>query len=119
MKKFNPINNKVFVTDLEHGIQKTSGGIILPEDNMTSVGIRDRWAKIYKVGPDVTDLKVGQWVLLKHGRWTNRLKITDEGEELLMWRVEYPEGILLITDEDPRTRKEIATPALSGYGSGD
>ena len=118
-KTFNPVKDKVFVTDLEHGIQRSAGGIILPEDNMAMHGIRNRWAKVYKVGPEITDLKYGDWVLIKHGRWTNRIKVEDNGEEILMWRAEYPDGILVVSEDDPRARKEIATPTLSGYGSGD
>ncbi len=111
IKNFTPLRDKVFVTELEHGLAKTLGGIILPDDNMKESGVRDRWAKVYKVGSDITDVKPGEWVLLKHGRWSERIKVEDDdGKEISIWFVEYPQSVLCAVDEDPRLRLDIATP---------
>ncbi|RYD20235.1 MAG: hypothetical protein EOP89_14605, partial [Lysobacteraceae bacterium] len=50
-----PIKDRVFVTDLDDGDKVTKGGIIIPGDDKTARGIRDRWARVYLVGPDAAD----------------------------------------------------------------
>lgn len=100
--RLQPLRDKVFVTDMEAGVRLTSGGIILPDDDMKESGVHPRWAKVYAVGPDVDDLKVGDWVLLAHGRWTNGIDMEIAGETVRVWHIDYPEGVILVSDEDPR-----------------
>jgi co-chaperonin GroES (HSP10) len=97
------LKNNVLVSNLDHGVKLTRGGIILPDDNMRESGVRDRWAKVFAVGPEVDDLVPGNWVLIKHGRWTNGMSITIDGDETTVWRIEYPESVLVMSEEDPRT----------------
>lgn len=104
MSTFNPIRNRVFVTDLERGMQKTKSGIIIPDDNVTERGIHARWGKVYKVGPDIDDIRVGDWILIEHGRWSAKF---DVDGDVTVWHIDYPSGILLISDEDPRTTTKI------------
>ena len=79
-------------------IRITNSGILLPNDDMKSSGIRPRWAKVYAIGPDQTDVKVGQYVLISHGRWTRGVTIEDiEGEKTIR-RVD-PNDILMVSDE--------------------
>ena len=95
---------KVLVTDLERG-SRMIGGIIIPDDNGKSEGIRPRWARVYSVGEGVTEISPGQWILIENGRWTRMLKVEDElGEEIQLWGVEWPQSALLVSDEDPETR---------------
>jgi hypothetical protein len=117
--EFQPTKTCVLVTELERGMTKTAAGLLLPEDNMKLEGIRPRWGKVYKIGPDVTGLKPGDWLLLAHGRWTNRIKLNDCGEDVIVWRIEYPDAVLLVSEIDPRDRREVAAPHISGYGLGD
>ncbi len=93
-----PTKNNVFVSDLDKGAKKTFGGIILLDDDMKERGIRDRWALVHSIGPEVTDIAVGEWVLIKQGRWTNRIDFEDKP----IWRIEYPDAVLLVADQDPR-----------------
>jgi co-chaperonin GroES (HSP10) len=58
---FRPLRDQVFVADLESGVMLTKSGIIIPDDNRTNRGIRNRWARVYAVGPDVEDITVGEW----------------------------------------------------------
>lgn len=103
---FKPITDMVFVTDLDIGARKTSGGLILPDDDMKTWGIRDRWAKVWAVGPEVTDLSPGEWIYVSHGRWTQGFDIQlNDGPVIRLWRVEYPEGVLLKSDVDPREER--------------
>lgn len=102
---FRPLHDHVFVTELETGPSKTSTGIIIPDDNMTERGIRPRWAKVFAVGPDVTDLVPGNWILIDHVRWTNSMDIEFPDGMVRVWRVEYPDSVHLVADEDPREHK--------------
>ncbi len=96
------IHDHVLVTDMDFGDQTTESGIILQSDNGKSRGIHPRWAKVYGIGPDQTDVAVGQWILIEHGRWTRKLKITDKqtNNEIELRRVEV-EAILLVSDAPP------------------
>lgn len=101
------LHNKVLVSDLEHGVALSQGGVILPDDDMTERGIRERWAKVWAVGPEVSDLRPGQWVLLQHGRWSPRMTFSLPEGDVDLWRIDYPEAVLLVGDERPRDRRKL------------
>lgn len=119
-QNFQPLNNKVFVTEFDRGMQRTGGGIILMDDDMKDHGIRPRWAKVHAVGPLVDDLTPGEWVLISHGRWSQRIRISDgAGTDLDIWQVEYPEAVLLVSDDDPRDHEVFAVkPGIAPNGHG-
>jgi co-chaperonin GroES (HSP10) len=102
-KKLQPLKNKVFVEEMESGPTITSSGLILPDDNMKESGVKPRWSKVYAVGPDVDDLKPGDWVLTKHARWSLGIDLELEDRTVRIWQVEYPESVELVSEEDPRT----------------
>ena len=37
---------------------------------------------MYAIGKDQDDVKVGEWVMVAHGRWSRALKIKKDGQEL-------------------------------------
>ena len=97
------LKGKVLVTDLERG-SRVIGGIIVPDDNGKSAGIRPRWGRAYAIGSDIKDVKVGQWILMENGRWTRMLKVKeDDGTETQVWGVEWPQSAMLVSDEDPES----------------
>jgi len=98
---FRPYKGKVFVTDIERGDKLTKGGLIILDDNMTNRGIRARWARVWAVADDVQDIAVGDWVLVEHGRWTNRISMDLNGIETDVWRIDYPEAALIVSDVEP------------------
>lgn len=101
--KTRALKGKVLVTDLERG-SRIIGGIIIPDDNGKSEGIRPRWGRVYSVGEDITDISVGQWILIENGRWTRMLKVKEEdGTETQLWGVEWPKSVMLVSDTDPET----------------
>ncbi len=104
-ESFHPIKNNVFVTDLDHGPTMTAGGIIRPDDNMTDVGVRPRWARVWAIGPEVEDIQVGEWVFVQHARWTNSIDLNLAAGKVRVWKIDYPEGALLATDKDPREQR--------------
>ena len=99
--KVNAMPGKVLVTDLERG-SRVVRGIIIPDDNGKSEGIRPRWGKVFSVGEGVTEITEGQWILIENGRWTRMLKVKqDNGDYIQLWGVEWPKSAMLVSDEDP------------------
>ena len=98
--KFKPLGEHVIVFDMAFDQRITHGGIILPNDDMKSSGIRPRWAQIYAVGPDQKDpeLVPGKWICVSHGRWTRGIEIEDETGKHTIRRVDVND-ILLVSDE--------------------
>lgn len=95
-----PLKGNIFAV-LQLGERVTAGGIVLMDDNGKNSGIRPRWAKIWKVADDVTDVRPGQWALCEHGRWTMRIKIKDEnGQDFEFVKLD-PNGIMCVQDEEP------------------
>jgi co-chaperonin GroES (HSP10) len=93
-----PLNDTIIVCDMKFDVRISSGGIIIPNDDMKSSGIRPRWAKVYAIGPDQMDIQVGQYILISHGRWTRGIKIDDGDGEKTIRKVD-PNDILLVSDE--------------------
>jgi hypothetical protein len=98
--KIRALNSDVIVSDMDFGEIKTSTGIILRSDDGKSHGVRPRWGKVYCVGPRQTDVKVGQWILIEHGRWTRKIKIHDGESEKEIQKVDT-DCILAVSDEPP------------------
>jgi len=96
------IGNRVLVTDMHFGEQKTASGLIIKSDDGQTRGIYPRWAKVYDKGPDNKDeYKVGDWILIEHGRWTRAMKVeTDDNGEVEVRMVET-ESVLAYSDEKP------------------
>lgn len=97
---FRPIGAHIIVSDMSFDVRITSGGILLPNDDMKSAGIRPRWAKIYAIGKDNKDdqFQIGKWILISHGRWTRGINIEDEEGKKTIRRVD-PNDVLLVSDE--------------------
>ena len=97
VKSISPMNDTVIVHGMTFDQRITNGGIVLLNDDMKSAGIRPRWAQVYAVGPTQTDIKVGQYILISHGRWTRGVKIDDGNGEKTIRKVDNKD-ILLISD---------------------
>jgi co-chaperonin GroES (HSP10) len=96
-----PLDNKVLVYEMEFGIEKSQGGIFLPSDDGKSAGIHPRWAKVYAIGPNQQDVKVGEWILLEHGRWSRGINYrTPEGDDIVI-RLADLNAMLMSADEKP------------------
>jgi len=95
------LRNDVIVSDMAFDQRITQTGLILLNDNGTGLGIRPRWGQVYAVGPDQTDVQVGDWVCVAHGRWTRGLDIEDESGSRTIRRVD-PNDILLVSNTLPQ-----------------
>jgi co-chaperonin GroES (HSP10) len=110
--RLKPIRKHILVRDMNFGEQKTASGIVLRSDDGKSEGVKPRWARVFAVGPEQTDVKVNEWVLLEHGRWTRGVEVEeDDGTKFTIWRAD-PSGILATADEKPNDIEigQFATP---------
>lgn len=99
--KLMPIRDHVIVEGMDFGEQKTKGGLIIRSDDGRNHGIKPRWAKVYAVGPEQKDVKVGEWLLVEHGRWTRGIKLEEEnGDIITIRRVDF-DAMLMVSDEKP------------------
>ena len=95
------LHDHVIVTDMHFGERTTAGGIVLLSDNGQGRGIRPRWAQVYATGPEQTDVNIGDWILVQHGRWTRGFNLVRaDGTEVVIRRVEA-DAILAISDSCP------------------
>jgi len=103
-----PLRDHVIVTDMEFGSRTLSSGILLASDDGTTAGIRPRWGKVFRVGPDQHDVKPGQWVYVEHGRWSRGLKIEMNGETFVVRRID-PACIIGMQDTDPESDDTLSS----------
>lgn len=98
--QFKPIGAHIIVSEMSFDQRITHGGILLPNDDMKSSGIRPRWGQIYAVGKENKDPDIieGKWVCVSHGRWTRGIDIEDETGKKTLRRVD-PNDILMMSDE--------------------
>lgn len=99
-EQLKPLGNVVIVSDMNFDERLSSGGIVLLNDNGKSLGIRPRWGKVYAVGPDQHDIKVGTWICVEHGRWTRGIEIEDETGKQMLRRID-PNNVLANANEPP------------------
>jgi len=93
------IADKVIVHDMKFGSNQLASGIIIMDDDKKSEGIKPRWARVYSIGPRATiDVKVGQYVLVAHGRWDRGINIVDKNGPTTIRCVD-PKDCLLVSDE--------------------
>jgi len=96
--KFTALKNYVVVTDMNFKEKISHGGIIIPHSDGKLEGVHARWGKVYAVGPTQQDVRPGQYVLVKHGRWTRGVEIEDSEGEKTIRRIDDAD-ILLVSDE--------------------
>lgn len=99
--RLNPVGNRVIVSDMYFGEQRTKGGLIIADDDGKTRGIYPRWGRVYAKGPEnKDDYNIGDWILIEHGRWTRSVNVDDgEGEKEL--RMVEAESVLAMSTEKP------------------
>jgi co-chaperonin GroES (HSP10) len=97
IKSFKALQDYVIVTDMNFDQKISHGGIIIPSGDKKLEGIHPRWGKVYAVGNKQRDIKVGQYVCVKHGRWTRGVDIEDSTGQHTIRRVD-PNDILLVSE---------------------
>jgi co-chaperonin GroES (HSP10) len=99
--KIIPLRNNVLVADMNFDEQKTASGIIIRSDNGKTEGIKPRWGRVWAIGKDQTDVSVGEWVCVEHGRWTRGIKVEDTNGSEITVRMVDTDCIMLKSDECP------------------
>jgi len=98
-----PLSKDILVYDMDMGEQVTAAGIVIKSDDGKAHGVKPRWARVYKIGTNCElDVKVGEWILIEHGRWTRKIKIDDGAGVKEIQKVEV-KAVLAVTDERPST----------------
>lgn len=87
----------VFFNDTAQGLfyERNKGRIILTNKDLDSQGKYARWGKVLAVGPEVTDFKAGDIVLIEAGMWT--LGFLHDG--IKVWKSDQAKVIALGEDE--------------------
>jgi len=100
IKSLSVIRDHILVTEMAFKERKLSSGIVLLNDDGKTAGIRPRWAKVYAVGPEQTEIQVGQWIFVEHGRWSRGIEVEVDSEQLTLRRVD-PKSIIFVSDQEP------------------
>lgn len=106
--KVTPLHDKIFVADMEFGEETTTGGIVLTSGNGKSSGIHPRWGQVWAVGPQQKDVKVGEWLLIIHGRWTRTFEYENNDGSITELRMVENDAILCACDEKPEGAMRMA-----------
>ena len=102
-----PLKKRVLVSKMHFGETKSKGGIILIDDDGSEGGIHPRWAEVYAIGNKQEDVKIGQWILVSHGRWSRALKVKKDNVELEVRMIDE-DDILLVSEEEPEQNRKQA-----------
>lgn len=97
--KITPLNDSIiieFLDEIRDGafVPQTKSGIILTNKNTDDSGQSPRWCRTIAVGPDVKDVKEGDYVLVAPLRWTPSFKFGDD-----RYSKTIEDEILLIADD--------------------
>jgi co-chaperonin GroES (HSP10) len=100
--KIKPLGAKVFVADMEFGEERTAAGLYIPSDNAKGSGIHPRWGRVWAIGDAQQEVKVGEWILIDHGRWTRTIEHENEDGSITELRMVDNDAILIQADEKPK-----------------
>jgi co-chaperonin GroES (HSP10) len=99
IKSIKALQDHVLISDMNFKEKLSHGGIVIPNSDGKLEGIHPRWARVYAIGSRQKDIAVGQYVLVKHGRWTRGVEIEDSaGQRHTLRRIDQND-ILLVSDE--------------------
>lgn len=96
-----PLKDKVIVSDMDFGIERTAAGLYIPSDDGKTQGIHPRWGKVWAIGPEQQDVNVGDWVLIEHGRWTRTIEYENSDGTKVDLRMVDTNAIMIISDYKP------------------
>jgi len=56
---------------------------------------------VWAVGPDQTDFKVSDWILIEHGRWSRAAEVENPDGSITKVQMADLDAIMLVSDEKP------------------
>ena len=100
--KLRPLPGRLYCKALETGLRTSAGGIVLTDDNSATAGVggvRPRWFQVVNVNIDTNldDIKIGDYVLVEHGRWSRRFSGTDIDN----YSIVEEKAVLLVSEDAP------------------
>ncbi len=110
--KLRPLADKIFVSDMDFGDQRTASGLFIPSDNAKGSGIHPRWGRVWAVGPEQQDVEVGNWVLIEHGRWTRTVEYENQDGSITELRMVDNNSILIESETKPDDTVQRVVPGL-------
>jgi co-chaperonin GroES (HSP10) len=111
-----PLKDKVFVTDINFDEEVTNGGIVLKSDNGKGEGVKPRWGRVWAIGPEQTDVKIGEWILMEHARWTREFQHEDEDGTITKLHMADLNAMMLVANEKPQSvQRGVAAGAGSNF----
>ena len=106
--KLRPINDNVLINDMNFGERTTKAGIVLRSDDGKDTGVRPRWGQVYAKGhKNTAPYVVGDWVYVKHGRWTRGFDVYEEDGARVILRQCDVDAIMLYSKEKPQEEGSI------------
>lgn len=98
--RIRPLHDDVLVCDMDMGEMVTATGIVVLSDDAKAHGVKPRWARVYKIGPEQKHIRENEWILIEHGRWTRKIAI-DDGESVKQVQKVELKSILATADDRP------------------
>lgn len=99
--KLKPLHDKILITDMNFSSAVSAGGIILRSTDGKVDGIKPRWGRVWAIGPEQQDIKVGQWILVEHGRWSRAHEYQDENDNKFDIQLVDNNAIMMVSDDIP------------------
>jgi len=99
--KIKPLKDKVFVSNMEFGMERTTSGLYIPSADGKTQGIMPRWGQVWAIGDEQTDVSIGDWVCVEHGRWTRTIEYKNEDGSITEVRMVDADAIMMVSDEKP------------------
>lgn len=97
-----PLKDRVFVKNMNFDAQVTKGGLYVPSSDGKEDGIVPRWGQVWAVGPEQTEVNIGDWVMIEHGRWTRGVEVEQADGSVLTVRMVDADAIMMVSDEEPQ-----------------
>jgi hypothetical protein len=105
------VSDRILVKDMIFGERLSTGGVVMVSDDGKSAGIRHRWAEVYLTGPTQKEVSVGEWVLVKHGRWSRGIKVNNRGEEVTIRLIDN--AAILLVSTSPQVDETFTTAMIT------
>jgi co-chaperonin GroES (HSP10) len=96
-----PVRNNIIFEFVEDStstrfVNSTKSGIMISSQDSNQTGI-PRWGKITHVGPDVKNVKVGEYALIEPGKWTSSFYVDNHR----YWKTDDDQ--IMCTSDEPTT----------------
>lgn len=101
MKIIRPLRERVIAELKGLGGRYTAAGVFIPDENRKDSGIRARWALVHYTGEGQNDVRVGEYVLVAHGRWSREFDVEHEGRQVKMVMIDTKEMLAVYDGQEP------------------